>query len=188
MIVAAIFLAATITHAEVLVGAGHEGRPASCERFPTHKCNLGTAGEKELTPKIADDVVRILRSRGVSVVRVPADFLGNYDVKDAVFIHFDGTSPACTSGASLGYHSETARGAADAWRSLYQRYWKFRFQADNFTANLRNYYAFRQVHASDAALVIELGELTCPAQSAWLRDNLPLEGQLIAEFLLSRIR
>ncbi len=156
-------------HADVLIGAGHEGRPASCKRFPTHKCNMGTAGEKELTPKVADEVTRILRSHGVSVIRVPADFDGQYGVKDAVFIHFDGTSSPCTSGASIGYHAQSARAAADSWRSLYQRYWPFLFQPDNFTDNLRDYYAFRQVHASDAALVLELGELTCPAQSAGSR-------------------
>ncbi|MBV8689888.1 MAG: hypothetical protein JOZ59_07275, partial [Candidatus Eremiobacteraeota bacterium] len=113
---------------------------------------------------------------------------GAYEVKDAVFIHFDGTSPACTCGASIGYHADAYRAAADAWRTLYQRYWRFRFQSDNFTDNLRDYYGFRQVRASDAALVLELGELTCPAQSKWLYSNLPLESQLIAEFLLSRLR
>ena len=183
-----VILAASLMHADVLVGAGHEGRPASCKRFPRRKCNLGTAGERELTPRVADGVTRILRSRGVSVTRVPADFDGQYDVKDAVFIHFDGTPPACTSGASIGYHTDRDKTAADAWRALYQQYWKFRFQSDNFTDNLRNYYAFRQVRASDGALVIELGELTCPAQSAWLYQNIPLESELIARFLLSRVR
>ena len=180
--------AADVIHADVLVGAGHEGRPESCKRFPKHKCNLGTAGERTLTPQIANEVAQILKARGLSVIRVPADFDGQYDVKDAVFIHFDGSAPACSSGASIGYHNIQDQNAAAAWRALYTRYWGFQFRPDNITDNLRDYYAFRQVRASDAALVLELGELTCPAQATWLLHNLPLEADLIARFLLSRLR
>ena len=183
-----IVLAAALMHADVLVGAGHEGRPASCKRFPKHKCNLGTAGERELTPMIADEVTRSLRAKGVAVIRVPADFAGDYDVRDAVFIHFDGTSPPCTSAASVGYHEPGSKTAAAAWHDAYGKYWPFGFRPDNFTSNLQNYYAFRQVRASDAALVLELGELTCPTQAEWLRRNLLLEGDLIARFILSRMR
>jgi hypothetical protein len=64
----------------------------------------------------------------------------------------------------------------------------FRFMPDNFTGNLRYYYGFRQVHAQDAALVLELGELTCPAQRAWLSPRLQQEGDLIAQFVDRLIR
>jgi hypothetical protein len=107
-----------VIHADVLISAGHEGRPASCKRFPQHKCNLGAAGEREWTPIVADEATRILRAHGVKVVRLPADFAGTYDVKEAVFIHFDGASPPCTSRASIGYPPGAA-GAAAAVRCIH---------------------------------------------------------------------
>lgn len=172
---------------DVLISAGHEGRPASCPSFPQHHCNLGAAGEREWSPIVADAATRILRRHGVTVARRPADFTGTYDVSDAVFIHFDGSNPPCQSGASIGYHRHADAPAAAAWRELYSRYFPFRFQPDNFTTGLRDYYAFRQVRAADASLVIELGEITCPSQHAWLARRLEWEGALIAFYLSQRI-
>jgi len=178
--------AAPPINADVLIGAGHEGRPQSCKRFPQHKCNLGTAGERALTAAVADEATNVLRAAGLSVARVPADFGGMYSVKDAIFIHFDGDETPCASGASIGYHRARDKAAADAWRALYQKYWQFRFQPDNFTDNLRNYYAFRQVRASDAALVLELGELTCAPQKRWLDPRIRWAADLIAYFVSRR--
>jgi hypothetical protein len=173
--------------ADVVVSAGHEGRPASCARFPTHRCNLGTAGERAWSPIVADEAARILREHHLDVARLPADFAGHYDVDAAVFIHFDGSERPCSSGASIGYHAGKDKPAAAAWRALYSSVFPFSFHADNFTTNLRNYYAFRQVSARRGAVVLELGELTCPAQRAWLAQRLRFEGALIAHFLSALI-
>ena len=183
----ALALAATLaSHPDVLISAGHEGRPQSCARFPTRHCNLGAAGERDWTPVVADEAAKILRERGVDVVRLPADFDGSYDAGAAVFVHFDGSAVPCSSGASIGYHDAPGAAAARAWRNLYSRYFRFRFQPDNFTDGLRNYYAFRQVSARRGALVLELGELTCPAQRSWLAPRLHWEGALLAHFLSRR--
>ena len=168
---------------DVLISAGHEGRPANCPHFPQHKCNLGAAGERAWTPIVADAAARVLREHGLSVARLPADFDGRYRVKAAIFIHFDGSAPPCESGASIGYHRAADAAAADAWRRLYSRYFPFRFQPDNFTTSLHDYYGFDQVDAGDGSLVLELGEITCPAQHAWLAPRLEWEGELIAYFL-----
>lgn len=176
-----VLLAALIY--DVLISAGHEGRPASCPHFPHHKCNLGAAGERSWTPIVADAAARVLREHGLSVARLPADFDGTYQVKAAVFIHFDGSAPPCESGASIGYHDAADAATAQAWRRLYSRYFPFRFQPDNFTTSLHDYYGFRQVDADDGSLVLELGEITCPAQHAWLASRLQWEGELIAYFL-----
>lgn len=173
----------TLQQYDVLISAGHEGRPQSCARFPKRKCNLGTAGERAWTPIVADEATRILRSEGYTVAREPADFDGTYDVKAAVFIHFDGTGTPCSSGASIGYHTPASQPAALLWRKSYGGVFPFRFQPDNFTKNLSDYYGFRQVHASNGALVLELGELTCPAQKAWLTPRLQWEGKFVADFL-----
>lgn len=174
-------LLAALVHADVVISAGHEGRPASCARFPKHKCNLGAAGERDWTPVVADEAARMLRAHGIDVVREPADFDGAYAVDMAVFIHFDGADPACTSGASIGYDDDAAgRSAAAQWRTLYAPLFPFAFMPDNFTAGLRRYYGYRQVDARAGALVLELGEITCPAQHAWLASRLVALGDLIA--------
>lgn len=180
----ALALLAAITGYDFLISAGHEGRPASCAHFPQHKCNLGAAGEREWTPIVADAAAQALREKGYRVARLPADFSGTYRVKAAIFIHFDGSDPPCGSRASVGYPKTRASASlAAAWHKLYGRYWPFGFQPDNFTDGLRNYYGYRQVEAKDGALVLELGEISCPAQRAWLASRLEWEGELIARFL-----
>ncbi len=176
-------LLAALLHYDILISAGHEGRPQSCAHFPQHHCNLGAAGEREWTPIVADAATSVLRGRGYTVARKPADFEGNYDVKAAIFIHFDGTQRPCTSRASIGYHTDASKPAAELWREKYGAVFPFGFEPDNFTSNLRDYYGFRQVHAGKGALVLELGELTCPAQKAWLASRLQWEGEFIADFL-----
>ena len=170
-------------HYDVLISAGHEGRPESCARFPKHHCNLGTPGERAWTPVVADEATRVLRSEGYTVAREPADFDGQFEVRAAIFIHFDGTDKPCTSGASIGYHTDASKSAAELWRKEYSSTFPFTFMPDNFTKNLSDYYGFRQVHASGGALVLELGELTCPAQKAWLEPRLLSEGRFIAGFV-----
>lgn len=178
-----LILAAALHHYDVLISAGHEGRPASCAHFPQRHCNLGTAGELAWTPIVADEAAHKLRAMGYSVAREPADFDGTYDVQAAIFIHFDGTAEPCSSGASIGYHTDASRTAADLWHHMYGAAFPFRFMQDNFTKNLSDYYGFRQVRAQDGALVLELGEMTCPAQHAWLAPRLEWAGDLIAQFV-----
>ncbi|HEV7180512.1 MAG TPA: hypothetical protein VGN11_11620 [Candidatus Baltobacteraceae bacterium] len=183
MIGALLAVALTATHVDVVVSAGHEGRPASCAAHPRRACNLGTSGEREWTPLVADEAARVLRAHGLSVARLSADFDGRYDTGAAVFIHFDGSAVPCSSGASIGYHRPADARAAEQWRALYRQYIPFGFRPDNFTVGLRDYYAFRQVDARNGALVLELGELTCPAQRAWLAPRLRWEGDLVAYYL-----
>lgn len=187
MVIHALLLAAVITTYEVLISAGHEGRPGSCAHFPQRKCNLGAAGERAWTPIVADEATKILQEHGVSVVRLPADFEGTYKVKAAAFIHFDGSDPPCESRASVGYPPAQGDLAAKAWRALYGKFWPFGFRPDNFTVSLRDYYGFKQVDARDGALVIELGEITCPAQRAWLATRLRWAGALVAYYLSRQI-
>jgi hypothetical protein len=179
----ALLLGVSLFTYDVVISAGHEGRPASCARFPQHHCNLGATGERAWTPVVADAATRILRAHGVTVARLPADFAGTYRAGAAVFIHFDGSGRPCGSSASIGYAHKRDAAAAAAWRSLYGRYWPYGFQADNFTNGLRNYYAFAQVNARDGSLVLELGEITCRVQRAWLAPRLHWEGAIIAHFL-----
>jgi hypothetical protein len=169
-----------------LIQAGHQGRPASCTLFPKRPCNLGAVGERENTPGIADEAARRLRAAGLRVVRVPADYREHYHARAAIFIHLDGAEPACTSGASIGYPRGSA-GAARAWRAAYSKVFPFRFMPDNFTEGLAHYYGYRTVDRNPNTLVLELGELTCPAQNAWLTPRYRWLGDFIAKFVLARL-
>ncbi|MBV8600145.1 MAG: hypothetical protein JO359_01135 [Candidatus Eremiobacteraeota bacterium] len=172
--------------AEVLISAGHEGRPESCHFFSHRPCNLGTPGEREATPIVADEATRALRAAGIDVLRLPADYGGRFEVRAAIFIHFDGAVPACSTGASIGYPAGDGE-AARAWRQLYAPLFPFRFMPDNFTESLSHYYGFRTVEPNPTTLVLELGELTCPVQHLWLKTRYKWLGDVVAHFVSERL-
>jgi hypothetical protein len=181
--------------ADVLIQAGHEGRP-DCNVEPARLCNnTGARDEMSWNPIVADVATRLVRASGFSVLRVPAHLAGPYHVREAVFIHFDGSTTPCASGPSVGFPAgalarsgPNSPAAAAQWKQLYGALIPFAFQPDNFTPHLRDYYGFHRVAASDASLVIEGSETTCPAQHAWQVRNLQSEGRLIARFLIARLR
>lgn len=174
---------------DVLVQAGHEGRPASCTLFPARACNLGAGAdgerERDWTAVVADETTRVLREHGYSVLRRPADYLGRDTARAAVFLHFDGATP-CASGASVGFPDTTSRAFVDAWETRYRAWFPFRFVGENFTENEHKYYGFRLVDAPEKMLV-EFGELTCPAQRVWMKPRLREMGVQLATFLMERV-
>lgn len=182
-------LVASAEDGDVLVQAGHEGRPASCTLFPARACNLGAAAasEREIawTVVVADEATRVLREHGYRVLRRPADYLGRDSARAAVFVHFDGAKE-CASGASVGFPETTSRAFVDAWETRYRAWFPFRFVGENFTENEHKYYGFRLVDAPEKMLV-EFGELTCPAQRAWMQPRLREMGDRLAAFLMERV-
>jgi hypothetical protein len=175
---------------DILVQAGHEGRPASCAVHHVKACNLGTgangAREREWTAQVADEATRVLRERGYAVLRRPADYDGSDTVRAAVFLHFDGATP-CASGASVGFPETTSRAFVDAWEGRYRPWFPYRFVGENFTENEHKYYGFRKVDAPQK-LLIEFGEMTCPAQFAWMAPRLREMGDLVATFLTEQVQ
>ncbi len=176
--------------ADVLIQAGHEGRP-DCEREPATLCNnTGAAaapGEIVWTPIVASEAARILRAAGVSVIRAPAYLPGVTSVRLALFLHFDGAESPCSTGASVGYPPDS-QAAADAWKAMYKPVFPFAFQPDNFTDHLAHYYGFHHVDASDGKFLIEFGEMSCPAQHAWLEKRLKYLGALVAHYVSVQLR
>jgi hypothetical protein len=174
--------------ADVLIQAGHEGRP-DCNLEPAKLCNnTGAVGELSWTPVVANETARILRAAGFKVLRKPAFLARTYRVRDAIFIHFDGSPSACHSKASVGYPNVAhSREAAQLWKKLYSTAWPYGFQEDNFTDSLREYYGYKHVDASDAELVIEGGELTCVPQRDWIGEHLLWESQMIAHLVSLRL-
>jgi len=157
----------------VVLQAGNEGRVSG---------NTGASSKlylsKEWTVLVADEVALELKKWDIEVKRVPAKVpLIRADL--AVSIHFDGAKVRCSSGASIGYPNQDSYTFAQNWKALYQEYFPFRWHQDNFTANLAEYYAYKWIRAKKF-LVLELGEMTCPAQNIWLKPRLKNIAHLIA--------
>jgi hypothetical protein len=176
---------------DVVVQAGHEGRPASCAPNHVHACNLGasSAAGREIvwTPIVADAAVATLRAAGLRVARRPADYPEHDTARVAVFIHMDGSDPPCLSGSSVGFPVTTPHRFIADWERAYRPTFPYRFVGENISSNEAHYYGFHKVTAPDEFLV-EYGELTCPAQAAWLKPRLRQLGIFTARFILAELR
>ena len=157
----------------VVIQAGHEGRTSG---------NTGAVStyyhEVKWNILVADEVASQLKSWHIDVKRMPADIKFTR-ATIAVSIHFDGATTPCHSGASIGYPSKVSYAFAQRWKNLYKDYFPFKWHLDNFTPNLSNYYAYRWIRA-DKFLLLELGEITCDKQTAWLKPRLKKIAHLIA--------
>ena len=157
----------------VVIQAGHENRISG---------NTGATGsrykETEWNTFVADEVTKRLRSWDIDVKRIPAKvpFLR---AKIAVSIHFDSAKRACHSGASIGYPNKDSYNFARHWEKLYKAYYPFKWHQDNFTENLKHYYAYKKIDA-EKFLVLELGEITCDKQTKWLKPRLNKIAHLVA--------
>jgi len=157
----------------VVIQAGHEGRL-------TGNTGAETKDYKEelWNIEVADEVARLLRSWKINVKRVPAQVYP-LKAKIAISIHFDAAKRRCKTGASIGYPNADSYAFAQRWKKLYKGYFPFGWHEDNFTHNLKNYYAYRWIDA-EKFLLLELGELTCTKQTKWLKSRLKKIAHLIA--------
>ncbi|HEY4442355.1 MAG TPA: hypothetical protein VGN14_17985 [Candidatus Elarobacter sp.] len=176
--------------ADILIQAGHQGRPASCAPHHVVACNLGTGAqgvtERDWTPLVADEAAAALRAAGYTVIRRPADYDEHDTVRAAIFLHFDGASPACGSGASAGFPTTTSRAFIEDWETRYRAWFPYTFKGENITTNESRYYGFRKVDAPEK-LLIEFGEMTCPQQFAWMAPRVHEFGPFLAKFLEAQV-
>jgi hypothetical protein len=176
---------------DVVIQAGHQGRPASCAPNHVRACNIGASngGDREIawTPVVADAAAAALRAAGYRVARRPADYPEHDTARVFVAIHFDGADPACTSGTSVGFPATTPHAFVGAWERAYVPLVPFRFVGENISTNEERYYGFHKVDAPYKMLV-EYGEITCPAQAAWLKPRLRELGTLTATFAMRYLR
>jgi len=157
----------------VIIQAGHEGRTVG---------NTGSSykniREVDWNIYVANEVSKQLTTWGIKNLRVGAD-TKLLKAKIAVAIHFDGAKRHCASGASIGYEDSNSKEFASRWKKLYRSYFPFKWQEDNFSRNLSNYYGYYYIRA-DKFLVLELGEITCPKQTKWLKPRLKQIAHLVA--------
>jgi hypothetical protein len=176
---------------DVVIQAGHEGRPASCAPNHVHVCNIGASNgtdrEIEWTPVVADAATAALRAAGYRVERRPADYPEHDKARVYIAIHFDGADPPCATGSSVGFPATTPHAFIAAWERTYRPAFPFRFVGENISTNEEHYYGFHKVDAPYKMLV-EYGEITCPAQAAWLRPRLRDLGRMTATFAMAYLQ
>ena len=173
LLIALILYWGVTSPVSVVIQAGHEGKTtgntgAQSKHYSEEKWNI----------TVADEVAKQLRAWNISVKRMPAK-VTFIRTKIAVSIHFDGARRPCASGASIGYPNDNSRAFAQRWKKLYKHYFPYKWHSDNFTPNLRNYYAYHWIHA-EKFLLLELGEITCNTQTKWLKPRLKKIAHLIA--------
>ncbi len=169
--------------ASILIEAGHEGRTSGRTGAESKY-----GKEQDWTKTVADEANEVLKKAGISVIRTAADRKRRSEVQLAVAIHFDGVDGReCGAGASVGYENNSNPDAATTWKSLYSQYFKFKWMPDNYTETLSNYYTYKLIKASDANLVLELGDINCDEQAKWLQPRLKQIGALVAHFSAMRL-
>lgn len=175
---------------DVVVQAGHEGRPASCVPNHVHACNIGASSaaghEIAWTPIVADTMTAALRRAGFRVARRPADYAQHDTARVAIFMHFDGSEQPCASGTSVGFPATTPHAFVADWERAYAHVFPFKNVGENISSNEEHYYGFHKVDAP-LKMLIEYGEITCPAQAAWLAPRLRELGALTASFVIRHL-
>ena len=153
---------------DVIIQMGHYKRTTG---------RTGTAGrrvsEQEMGAYVGTKLIEQLGQltvdhKPIRTVLIGADdFKPNLNTKIFVALHCDSAEPKCKTGPSLGYS-----GTADApgmnslavALALTLGLNAEEFMRDNFTKDLQGYYAFHKVNASKFKGVLEMSELTCPAE------------------------
>jgi hypothetical protein len=182
--------AALAETADVVVQAGHQGRPASCAPNHVRACNIGASSaigrEIAWTPIVADAMAASLRSAGLRVIRRPADYPQHDRARVAIFVHFDGAEPACASGTSVGFPATTPHAFVADWERAYRDVFPFKNAGENISSNEEHYYGFHKVDAP-VKMLIEYGEITCPKQASWLAPRLRDLGAMTARFIIGQL-
>jgi len=157
----------------VIIQAGHEGRVNG-----NTGSSFGKEKEVEWNIIVANEVAKTLNKWGIETKRVGAK-VSSMKAKIAISIHFDGATKPCSAGASIGYPNKNSKELASRWKMAYKKVFPFKWHKDNYTKNLREYYAFYEIKA-DKFLVLELGEISCKKQVKWLKPRLKKIAHLIA--------
>ncbi|MCF6207659.1 MAG: hypothetical protein L3J47_12360, partial [Sulfurovum sp.] len=142
--------------------------------------------EVEWNILVANEAAKKLKEWSIEVKRVTAD-PSFVRARIAVAVHFDAAKHPCRSGASVGYPDNNASYSfAQHWKKQYSALFPFDWHSDNFTDNLKHYYAYNRIFA-EKFIVLELGELTCSTQRRWLKPRLKRIAHLIAYVIATEL-
>jgi hypothetical protein len=148
--------------------------------------------EQEIAARVTDELANESRKRGLSVAVIPADDF-NKPLQSRIFLtlHTDASRFPCSVGPSLGYSNDGdaagMHGIAVAL-ALTLGVDPEKFMRDNYTANLRGYYAFSSLNTKQFKGVLEMSELTCPAQEEILLSRADLLAKNLAIAIVFALR
>lgn len=172
---------------DIVVQPGHFRRTSGA---------TGTQGtyvsEQEFAARVAEKLAGDLRGRGVNVLVIPADnFSKPLKAKIFLALHAEGSKFPCSSGPSVGY-SDTGdakgmHGIALAL-ALTLGFDPVKFMRDNYTANLRSYYAFGSMNTTAFKGLLEMGELTCATQEEIMLSRADLLAKNLAVAVVFALR
>lgn len=171
--------------ADVFIQAGHKGRTSGATGAVNSRVGLS---ELHDLGTITERATEVLREHGISVIHEDASLEGTYEVKLAVFCHFDGSTNPLEKRASVGYDDPSDAPAAQAWKEFYAHHlWTHGFHPDNFTSGLRGYYGFKHTKTTDAEFVIEFGTITNDEVAKWIKPRLRFLGEFLAWWISIRL-
>jgi N-acetylmuramoyl-L-alanine amidase len=148
--------------------------------------------EQEFAARVVEQLAADLRQRDVNIAIVPADGF-NKPLRAKIFLslHTDGSIYPCSSGPSVGYSStgdaKGMHGIALAL-SLTLGIDPVRFMRDNYTENLKRYYAFSSMNTAAFKGLLEIGEITCPTQEEIMLSRADLLAKNLAIAVVFALR
>jgi len=158
---------------QVIIQRGHVGRISGA---------TGTFREIEFNTKLGNAMDKLLAKTGLKYRIMDADnWLPNEPNKADIFLalHGDGSTNKSAKGYSLGFKPDTNEEFKEQLAISYGKLSGFPRRKDNYTANMRKYYAWRDdlktrgPHiVGDNLVLIEHGFLTNDAERNWLFDNI----------------
>jgi Peptidase M15/N-acetylmuramoyl-L-alanine amidase len=149
---------------DVILQVGH---------YPRKAGSIGGQGlhvsEQEISAAIAVGISTYLRDRGMIVAIIGADSKPASRVKTRIFLalHADSGVEKCSVGASYGYSRNSAghkmQSVATAL-AMSLEYEPSEFREKNFAPAIQSYYAYKWFDSEILSGVVEMAEVTCPAQ------------------------
>lgn len=153
---------------DVIIQIGH---------YPRTKGRTGGQGkyvnEQQMAALVSVGIVQQLASAKVNGKPISALLIGADDftkgLKSRIFLalHTDSAARPCSVGPSVGYQkvgdAKGMHGIALAL-AITLDISPSKFMADNYTEGLKNYYSYSQFKTTDFIGLLEMSELTCPAQ------------------------
>lgn len=183
--------------AKVGIQVGHWKVNEVPEELETLRTHTGSSGggksEMEVNLKIAEEIARILKDRGVEVELLPATIQPKYLADVFITIHADGSTDKTVSGYKFAGPWRDFTGKSDELVSILDRKYKEETKLPydpNITRNMRGYYAFawwryeHSIHPMTTAVIAETGFLTNKSDQKLLINKPQIPAKAIADGIL----
>lgn len=135
--------------------------------------STGGRGEQILAEQVGKRLEAMLEAVGHDVIRLGADQAVPNNRDLFIALHSDGSTDPSRHGASVGYPDDgRSYRMAAAWKRAHERAgYRWGFQRDNYTNNLRYYYGFRDAEGYKFRFLAEHGMHSNPEEYGWMHAD-----------------